>query len=89
MGAAFVPLPEAESCCGFGGSFSVKLPEISGVLLEDKLRHIAATGAEVVAALDMSCLTHLSAGHRHRKEGRLRFVHFAEVLAEALGVGEP
>ncbi|MBI5441060.1 MAG: (Fe-S)-binding protein, partial [Deltaproteobacteria bacterium] len=48
LGDAFVPLPDLESCCGFGGTFSVKLPEISGRLMADKLRAIDSTGAEVV-----------------------------------------
>ena len=84
LGDAFVPLPEADSCCGFGGSFSVKLPEISGRLLSDKLRNIASTGAAVVASLDLSCLTHLSGGAR-RQGLPLRFVHVARILAEAFG----
>jgi L-lactate dehydrogenase complex protein LldE len=83
LGDAFVPLPEADTCCGFGGSFSVKLPEISGRLLADKLRNIAATGASTVTALDLSCLTHLSTGAK-RQGLPLRFVHLAEIMAEAL-----
>lgn len=86
LGEAFVPLAEADSCCGFGGSFSVKLPEISGKLMADKLRHVVATGADDVAALDLSCLTHLSAGARRQGLDRLRFVHLAQILAPALGV---
>ena len=62
FGDDFVPLAESENCCGFGGSFSIKLPEISGRLMADKLTNIAATGASQVATLDLSCLTHLATG---------------------------
>lgn len=89
LGESFVPLPESATCCGFGGSFSVKLPEISGRLMADKLRNIQSTGASVVASLDLSCLTHLSAGARRHGLDRLRFVHLAELMAEAIRVGSP
>lgn len=84
LGDNFVPLPDADFCCGFGGSFSVKFPEVSGKMMEDKLGNIVLTGASTVAALDMSCLTHLSAGARRQNLGRLRFVHLAELMIEAL-----
>ena len=84
LGEAFVPLPENETCCGFGGSFSVKLPEISGRLMADKLQNIRSTGASVVASLDMSCLTHLAGGAERLGLGGLRFLHLAELLAEAM-----
>lgn len=86
-GEAFVPLREGETCCGFGGSFSVKLPEVSGRLLEEKLRDVEATGAELVTSLDLSCLTHLSGGAARLGLGGLRFAHLVEVLAEAFGEG--
>jgi L-lactate dehydrogenase complex protein LldE len=85
VGEAFVPLSDLESCCGFGGTFSLKLPEISGKLMRNKLAAIQATGARTVAALDLSCLTHLSAGARREGIGGLRFLHLAELMAEALG----
>jgi L-lactate dehydrogenase complex protein LldE len=77
-------LPDAETCCGFGGSFCVKFPEISARLADDKLAAIAATAAEVVVAADLGCLTHLEA--RARRLGRSeRFLHLAEVLAGMTG----
>ncbi len=83
LGDKFIELSESETCCGFGGTFSVKLPEVSGQLLQDKLDNILRTGAEVVTALDLSCMTHLSAGAK--KQGHaLRFVHLSELIAEAL-----
>lgn len=93
LGEKFVPLPENETCCGFGGSFSVKLPEISGRLLADKLGNIATTGAHQVVSLDLSCLAHLRTGAGRLGLKRIRFMHFAELAAEALSPrrsrGEP
>jgi L-lactate dehydrogenase complex protein LldE len=84
FGDDFVPLPDNENCCGFGGSFSVKLPEISGRLMTDKLGNIATTGATQVVSLDLSCLTHLAGGAGRLGLEKLRFRHLAEPLAEAL-----
>lgn len=86
FGEGFVPLPESDICCGFGGSFSVKLPEISGKLMADKLRNIASTGASQVASLDLSCLTHLASGAGRLGLGEIKFAHLGELMAEALGV---
>ena len=83
LGDNFVPLSAADTCCGFGGSFSVKFPEVSGKMMADKLGNIVLTGASTVAALDMSCLTHLAAGAKRQNLGRLRFVHLAELILEA------
>jgi L-lactate dehydrogenase complex protein LldE len=84
LGDSFLPLPESDTCCGFGGSFSVKLPEISGKLMADKLENIRSTGASVVSSLDLSCLTHLSGGAGRHGLGHLRFLHLAEIMAEAI-----
>ncbi|MBI5018499.1 MAG: (Fe-S)-binding protein [Deltaproteobacteria bacterium] len=84
LGEAFVQLPDSETCCGFGGSFSVKMPEVSGRLLEDKLRAVRTTEASVVTSLDLSCLTHLAGGARRAGLDHLKFCHLAEVVAQAL-----
>ena len=84
LGDAFRPLPSAEVCCGFGGSFSVKLPEISGKMMGDKLKNIASTGCSRVVSLDLGCLTHLKGGAARMAMDGVRFTHFAEVLNEAL-----
>lgn len=84
FGDDFVPLAESENCCGFGGSFSIKLPEISGRLMADKLMNIAATGASQVATLDLSCLTHLAAGAKRLGLERIRFLHLGELMAEVM-----
>lgn len=58
----FVELPLADSCCGFGGTFSVKNPEVSSAMLADKVRTIQSTGAEVCTGGDTSCLLHMGGG---------------------------
>lgn len=87
LGENFVPLPEAETCCGFGGTFSVKLPEISARLMRDKLAAIETTGAKRVVSLDLGCVTHLSAGAAKGGPAGLEFVHLAELMADALAGG--
>ena len=79
-GIDLVPLPEAESCCGFGGTFAVKNPDTSAAMLTDKLRAILDTGAEVCTALDCSCLLHIGGGLSRQRAG-VRTVHLAEILA--------
>ena len=73
-------LPDAEVCCGFGGLFAVKMPGISGAMLDAKLDAIAASGAEAVVATDVSCLMHIGGG-LHRRGSRVRVLHIAEVVA--------
>ncbi len=53
-----------DECCGFGGTFSVKLPEVSSAMLRDKLDDIRGTGARVLVSTDLSCLAHLESGAR-------------------------
>lgn len=79
-GTEFVELPEAESCCGFGGTFSVKFPEISTAILDRKIDAIERSGADVVAASDASCLMQI-AGRLSRRGSRVRAMHLAELLA--------
>jgi L-lactate dehydrogenase complex protein LldE len=69
-----------EVCCGFGGTFSVNFPEVSGRLGEEKARSAAATGAGELVACDLSCLLHI-AGRARRTGIPLRVRHLAEVLA--------
>jgi len=81
-GIDLVELPEADQCCGFGGTFAVKNADTSIAILEDKCRAIAATGAEVCTAVDPSCLLQI-AGGLSRQAGRARALHIAEILATA------
>jgi L-lactate dehydrogenase complex protein LldE len=79
-GLELVELPEAEECCGFGGTFSVKNADTSLAMLADKCACIASTGAEVCTAVDGSCLLHIGGGLARRRSG-VRAVHLAEILA--------
>ncbi len=73
-------LPEADACCGFGGTFAVKNADVSAAMLTDKLRTILQTGAEVCTALDSSCLMHIGGGLDRLRSG-VKTAHLAEILA--------
>jgi L-lactate dehydrogenase complex protein LldE len=79
-GAEFVELPGADECCGFGGSFAVRLPEVSASILERKLDGIERSGADCVVACDAGCLMQIRGGLQ-RRTSRVRALHLAEVLA--------
>src|SRR6185369_13918821 len=79
-GAEFVELENAESCCGFGGTFSVKYPEISVAILDQKIEAIERAGVDVVVSGDASCLMQIG-GRLSRKGSRIRVMHLAELLA--------
>jgi len=72
--------PARDECCGFGGAFSVELPEVSGRMGRARLADLAATGAAFVTATDVSCLFHLD-GIRRREGSGPRAIHLAEILA--------
>jgi L-lactate dehydrogenase complex protein LldE len=78
-GLEYVPLERADECCGFGGSFSVRYPEISGAMVRDKAEFIEKTGAGVVVATDAGCLMNI-AGCLRRRGSAVRAMHLAEVL---------
>lgn len=81
-GLTLVELPEAESCCGFGGTFAIKNSDTSTAMLADKMAHILETDAEVCSAGDSSCLMHIGGGLSRLRSG-VRTVHLAEILAAA------
>src|SRR3954451_11345232 len=85
-------LPGTEICCGFGGMFCVKYPEISDKMVGDKVADIAATGAESVLAGDLGCLLNI-AGKLSRRGSPIEVRHIAEVLADMAGeipaIGRP
>ena len=78
-GLELVELPDAEVCCGFGGTFAVKNAETSTAMLADKMRHVLDTRAEVCTAGDSSCLMHIGGGLGRLRTG-VRTVHLAEIL---------
>lgn len=81
-------LPGAEICCGFGGTFCVKYPEISDKIVTEKAADIVATGAEAVLAGDLGCLLNI-AGRLHRDGRKIEVRHVAEVLAGMTGAVPP
>ncbi len=78
-GLEYVPLERADECCGFGGSFSVRYPEISGAMVDDKAAFIEKAGVDVVTATDAGCLMNI-AGCLRRRGVAVRTMHLAEVL---------
>jgi len=80
-GVAVEEIPGAERCCGFGGTFSVKLPGVSLAMADEKLDEVEATGAGELIGCDVSCLMHLEGRARRRGMG-LAVRHLAELLDE-------
>lgn len=79
-GIDLVELPAADSCCGFGGTFALKNPEVSTAMLADKMSNVLATRAEVCSAGDASCLMHIGGGLSRLRTG-VRTIHLAQILA--------
>lgn len=80
-------LKECEVCCGFGGLFSVKMPEVSNAMLTKKIAHINASEAETIITGDASCITQMNGGLAKQKS-RKRVKHIVDVLAEGLPTRE-
>ncbi len=79
-GIDVVELPDAEECCGFGGTFAIKNAETSTAMLSDKIAAVLSVRAEVCVAADNSCLLHIGGGLSRQRTG-VRAVHLAEILA--------
>jgi L-lactate dehydrogenase complex protein LldE len=79
-GAEFVEMANADACCGFGGTFSVKYPEISVAILDNKIESIEKAGVRAVVSGDASCLMQIG-GRLSRKASPVRTMHLAELLA--------
>jgi L-lactate dehydrogenase complex protein LldE len=86
-GLELVDLPDADACCGFGGTFAIKNADTSTAMLADKMRNVLGTRAEVCAAGDSSCLMHIGGGLSRLRTG-VRTVHLAEILASTRDGGE-
>ena len=81
----FRPMDKTDQCCGFGGTFAVKYPAISGAIVEDKVNCIAATNATTLVCNDAGCTMNIS-GMCHRKGVAVKTKHLAELMAEAMGI---
>ena len=81
----FRQMEKTDQCCGFGGTFAVKYPAISGAIVEDKVSCVAATGAQTLVCNDAGCTMNIS-GMCHRGGVDVRTKHIAELMAEAMGI---
>jgi L-lactate dehydrogenase complex protein LldE len=86
-GIDLVDLPRNDECCGFGGTFSIKNPDVSAAMLADKMESVIESGAEVLCAGDRSCLMHIGGGLERIRAG-IRTLHIAEILASTEGDNE-
>jgi len=77
-------MADTESCCGFGGTFCVKYPEISTAMVDDKIAAIEQSGADTLAAADLGCLLNI-AGRLKRVNSPVKVFHVAEILAGMAG----
>jgi len=84
-GLALREMNEAETCCGFGGTFAVKFGEISTHIAERKCANIAASGADAVVLGDLGCMLSIEGRLRRRGDTKTRVLHVAEVLAGETG----
>jgi len=82
-GAEFVHLPHGDRCCGFGGIFMAKLPEVSMALADEKVDTILSTGADTVTGCDHGCLMNIADAIK-RRGSAVQVKHIAAVLAEGL-----
>jgi L-lactate dehydrogenase complex protein LldE len=81
------PLERCEDCCGFGGTFSVKLSDLSAAMADEKVSHVVATGARYLVGTDMGCLMNI-AGRMKRRRVEVEVLHVAQLLDRALGTGQ-
>jgi L-lactate dehydrogenase complex protein LldE len=79
-GAKLVEMDQSDMCCGFGGTFAVKYPNISVAMVDEKIRHIIASGAGTVTGCDISCLMNIQ-GRLSRIGSPLKTIHLAQLLA--------
>jgi L-lactate dehydrogenase complex protein LldE len=83
-GLEFIPLQEEETCCGFGGAFTVTYPEVSRAMMENKVGNILASGADTVVLCDPGCLMNVSGGLA-KAGSKVRAMHIIDLLAAREG----
>lgn len=79
QGVEYLAPEKQDTCCGFGGSFAVRYPQISGAMVNEKTACVAATGADVLVSTDTGCLMNIG-GALHRQRNPIRIMHLAELL---------
>lgn len=79
-GLDFIEMKDSDTCCGFGGTFSINYPEISTAMADDKIDNILASGADTVTGCDISCLMNIE-GRLKRRGENVKVLHIAEILA--------
>jgi L-lactate dehydrogenase complex protein LldE len=82
-GVIVTEMSGSDQCCGFGGLFSVKMPEISGAMLEEKIENIERADADLIVTGDAGCITQMNGG-LSRNDSARRVVHIADLLADGL-----
>lgn len=82
-GIELVELSHKEDCCGFGGTFAIKMPDISAAMVAEKAEHVMETNAEVLVGIDMGCMMNIGGRLRHENKP-VRVMHLAELLYEGL-----
>jgi L-lactate dehydrogenase complex protein LldE len=82
-GVKLAELEDCETCCGFGGTFSIKYGEISARMADNKCQHIAESGADAVVLGDLGCMLNIEGRLRRRGDAKTRVLHVAELLAGA------
>ncbi|MGE5221394.1 MAG: (Fe-S)-binding protein [Omnitrophica WOR_2 bacterium] len=80
-GLEVIPLDEEDTCCGFGGAFSVTYPEVSRMMMDNKVRNIIASGADTVVSCEPGCLMNIAGGLR-KAGSPIRAMHIADLLAQ-------
>jgi L-lactate dehydrogenase complex protein LldE len=81
-GVDFVEMNLHDTCCGFGGTFSVKFPDVSVSILDEKIENIVKSGADTVVSTDMGCLMHIG-GALSRRKIPIKVIHLTELLASS------
>ena len=79
QGAELIPLHHQDQCCGFGGSFAIRYPAVSGNMVDDKMKCVLATGADCLVSTDAGCLMNIG-GRLHREGKTIEVLHLAELL---------
>ncbi len=85
QGLEYVELPNSGDCCGFGGTFSVKMAAVSEEMVEDKVQNILKSGAEIVTGVDLGCLMNIGGRLEHQGH-KVKAVHIAQLLAEGMNL---